>query len=278
MRVSKTDRLRAVLAGGGDLDALLASWVSDVRAAAVGAARRVGVHRHHEVEEVESLAWEEVARMVAEERSGMARVSYNFDAHLVMRLRNAVRSWMDSEAGHAPAARMSSVLRRRRAILAMIGRGVSLEEAVGILNAAGRRDGVYSAADLTVELATRDVDDPALSVPARLGPDEVAELMMGPEAGYVLAPFEGRAFVEDVTADVAHVDDDAARVVHEWLRTAWEGDEAATVGSLARRLGVDPVEVEAAIDLGRWMAAGRLMSLGVSVASGSCRRSGRKSA
>ena len=37
MRVSKTDRLRAVLAGGGDLDALLASWESDVRASAVGA-------------------------------------------------------------------------------------------------------------------------------------------------------------------------------------------------------------------------------------------------
>lgn len=270
--VSKVSRLRAVLAGGGDLDVLLSSWRPDVRAVALAAARRVGMVRYHEIEEVEALAWEEVARMVGEERAGTARVSYHFDAHLVMRLRNAVRSWVDSEAGRAPASRMSSLLRRRRAILSLTGQGMGLQEAVGVLNAAGTRgrDGVYSVSDLSVELTTvsveliaRDVDDPVLCVPARLDGSEVAELMMGPEAGYVVAPFEGRAFVEEVTADVARVDPASARVVHEWLFTAWEGDEGATVVSLARRLGVARAEVEAAISLGRRLAAERLEALGV---------------
>ena len=40
--MSKTDRLRAVLTGDGDLDTLLSSWKSDVRAAAVAAADALG--------------------------------------------------------------------------------------------------------------------------------------------------------------------------------------------------------------------------------------------
>ena len=263
--MSKTDRLRAVLTGDGDLDTLLSSWKSDVRAAAVAAARRVGAVRAHEIEEVESLAWEEVAKMVAEERSGMARVSYRFDAHLVMRLRNAVKSWMDSEAGRAPAARMSSLLRRRRAILSLTDRGMSPEEAVDVLNATRQRDGIYSVSDLLIELSTRDVNEPSVRVTAQLDCGEMAELMAEPQAGYMIAPFEGRAFVEDVTADVAKVDADAARVVHEWLFTAWAGDESATASSLARKLGTACTRVESAIDLGRRLAVKRLMELGVKI-------------
>ena len=261
--MNKTDQLRAALADGGDLNDLLSSWRPAVRVIAVAAARRVGACSPHEVDEVESLAWEEVARMVAEERNGVARVSYKFDAHLVMRLRNAVKLWMDSESGRAPAARMGSVLRRRRAILSLIDRGMSPGDAVEILNASGQRNGVYSIADLSTDLTTRSVDDPALHVPARLDPGEMAELMMEPEAGYVIAPFEGRSFVEDVTADVADVDPGAARIVHEWLLTAWEGDKAATALSLARRLGTTCAEVKAAIGLGRRLAVRRLADLGV---------------
>ena len=114
--MNKTERLRAALAGEEDLDALLSSWAPDVRAVAMAEARRVGVNRPHELDEVVALTWTEVARMIDDERTGIARTVYKFDAHLVMRLRNAVRLWTDSEAGHAPAAGMSSVLRRRRAI------------------------------------------------------------------------------------------------------------------------------------------------------------------
>jgi len=60
-------------------------------------------------------------------------------------------------------------------------------------------------------------------------------------------------------------DADAARVVHEWLFTAWAGDESTTASSLARKLGTACTRVESAIDLGRRLAVKRLMELGVKI-------------
>lgn len=261
--VSKIEQLRDVLASGGDLDALLSSWADDVRRIAFEAARRVGVYRRHEIDEVEALAWEEVAKMVAEERSGVARPTYRFDAHLVMRLRNSVKLWLDSEAGHAPAARMSSLLRRRRAILSLIESDLTPSEAVEILTMAGHRDGVYSVADLTVELVAGDVDEEGLQVPARLDLGEMTELMMGPEDEHTMAPFEGRDFVDRVVDDVAYLDIVAALLVRVWLESVWAGGEAVTAASLADWVGLPDEEVEAALALGRRLAAYRLERMGV---------------
>lgn len=264
--MNKTRQLRKALENGEDLDALLSLWAPDVQRLAAGAARHVGVHRPHEFDEIESIAWTEVAKMIADERTGAARSVYSFDAHLVMRLRNAVKLWLDSEAGHAPAARMSSLLRRRRAILALTCDGMSPREAVATLSTSTRKHGSYSLADLTVQLTTSDIYDETLMIPARLDEGEMAELMMmAPEAGYMAAPFEGRALVEHVVADVADTDLDAARVVRAWLETVWVGDKTVTVVSLARRLHLPVREVEAAVALGRQLASARLERMGVHV-------------
>ena len=263
--MNKTQHLREVLEAGGDLDSLLASWAPDVRAIAQAAARRVGVHRAHERDEIEALAWTEVARMIDDERTGAARSVYEFDAHLVMRLRNAVRLWLDSEVGHAPASGMATVLRRRRAILGLVNDGMTPHEAVELLSGCRHKDGSYKVADLEVQPVTQDIDGELHQVRARLDPGEMAELMMGPSAGYVIAPFEGRAFVESVVADVEDLDDRAARVVRAWLETVWAEDEKATGAALSRRLGLPYACVKEAVALGRRVAAARLARMGVHI-------------
>ena len=262
--MSKLDELRCAIAADRDLDPVLESWREDIHGIAAQEARRAGLERAEERDEARSLAWEVVAQMVAEERLGVARAAYRFEAHLVMRLRNRVRQWRDSQSGRAPASQMSSMLRRRRAILALMSQGLSVGDAVETLNSSCRkRDGAYRVEDVEVPLAVAPIERVSSWYAAPLNADEVSALMMGPEAGYVVAPFEGRAFVEEVTRRVRASSPREARIVHEWLRTAWEGDEPATTAALADRLGVSRSAVGVAVARGRRVAADLLSQMGV---------------
>lgn len=264
MNTVKVPALRRALADGM-VDDLLAGWKDDVREIARRERRRWSLPDTLDVQqEVESLAWEVVAEMIVEEQSGVARREYSFDAHLVMRLRNRVRSFADSEAGNAPAAGMKSVLRRGRRIRGeMNATGLDEKAVIDRLNAAGTgHRGRYSTGDL--EAARPRVELDAYDAEARdvLTSDEATEALIASEAGWLLAPFEGRAFIEEVVARVAAVDDRAAAIVRVWLDTSYVDEEPA-VSAVARATGFPLSRVREAVATGRHEGARLAAELGL---------------
>lgn len=260
----KVAALRSALAEG-EVDGLLASWAADVRVIAGRERRRLCLPDRVEVrQELEALAWEVVAEMVAEEERGEARSGYSFDAHLVMRLRNRARAFADSEVGGAPAAGMKGALRRGRRIRReMVDNGVSALAAVESLNrGGGGHGGRYRVEDVRVGRAAVELDALDGEALEALTADESVEALMVPEAGWLLAPFEGRAFIEEVVARVAAIDEWAAVIVRAWLGATWV-DEEPTVTAVARRLGVTRKRVRSAVELGREVGARLAVELGV---------------
>ncbi|MBW3068948.1 hypothetical protein GZ998_05400 [Actinomyces sp. 594] len=259
---------RALDAGAGPVEALVASWAADVREIARRERRRLGLpDRVHVQQELEGLAWEVVAEMVALERDGQAPEAYRFDAWVVMRLRNRGRAWVDSEAGVAPASGMSAVLRRGRRILqAMREEQSDARAAIARLNAAARASGShagkYSLEDLRALRRAVELDAFTEGQREALTAEEAAEVLVEPEVGWLLAPFEGRAFVEEVVRRVEAVDEGAAGIVRVWLETT-RTDEEPPLAAVARAVGVAPSRVRRAVELGRRVGAALAVELGL---------------
>lgn len=244
--MSEVDELRAVIDDEARLDDLLASWTPKIVAIAHGEARRIGATQLGD--EAVGLAWEVVARMIAAERDGSARTKYNWWAHVTMSLRSRVRDLGDTS--HLSGA--SGVFRRGRKIQAyMREHQVGLDQAVAALNESKtRREGSYSQREYADYLALRSGHELAGDHSSAQPSDEISSLMAGPEYGFVLAPFEGRAFIEQV---VEHMPGESGHIVKLWLEHVWL-EEELTTAQVASRAGCTKAEVSQAIKQAREVA------------------------
>ncbi|WP_067783545.1 hypothetical protein [Actinomyces vulturis] len=252
--MNKVEKLRKAIVDG-NVDELIHSWLPEIYGIAQGEGNRLQRHLSNEDRrDIQAMALEVLTIMINEEADGRARLVYNFDAHLKMRLRNRVQSWADSESGFAPAAKMSSLLRRRRIIRShMRANGTTAKESVDWLNQHGNKsNGLYRLSDLEpMNSVSMDTDE------FRLTHDEIVEVSMQPTAGYLLAPCESAMFVEEVCQ---RLEGNCRMVARAWLTTAWQCDEPETAQSLSEDLHIPVSEVKKHIESARKQAKALLCS------------------
>ncbi|MDU6150933.1 MAG: hypothetical protein E6640_01740 [Actinomyces urogenitalis] len=245
--VNDLDLLRQALDDEAALNDLLTGWSRKIKAIGRGEAHRACLPRHLFPEAV-AATWEVVATMIHAERTGQARTRYNWWGHVTMHARHRART-LSADTG---VSGMSGVIRRGQAVRAwMAANGGTPAQAVAALNAAPGRDkraGTFSVAEhATFEQfmdSGRHVEPLTLATAAD---DAITDMMIGPSYGWVLAPFEGRAFMEEV---ISHLDEADRPVVAAWLEQVWLGEQG-TAAHVARALRMSPAAVSEAIERGR---------------------------